>query len=217
MNLLDRLKGGRRDRISTIDDYAQLWADFTYNGLSYGYGLTSSGINQTLVGQQTEMAPNTFVGLASHAYAANGVVFACMLVRQLVFSSVRFTYQRLRNGKPSDTFGTPDLRILERPWPNGTTQDLLVRMIQDADLAGNAYLTRQGDEIVRLRPDWVHIAVEERQMRDGRGQIGWRKVGYLYTEGGPARTTTRSPCCPTRLCTSARYRIRSPTSAACRG
>jgi hypothetical protein len=36
----------------------------------------------------------------------------------------------------------PALARLETPWPNGTTGDLLTRMIQDADLAGNAYVRR---------------------------------------------------------------------------
>ena len=63
-----------------------------------------------------------------------------MLVRQLVFSSVRFTYQRMRSGALSDLFGTAHLQILERPWVGGTTQDMLARMIQDADLHGNSLL-----------------------------------------------------------------------------
>lgn len=183
MNLLTRLKVGERS-ISTIDDYASLLNQFSFGGIGYGYGLTgATGVTQTL-GQTTEMAPNNFVGLATQAYAASGPVFACMMVRQLVFSSVRFQWQRLRNGSPSDTFATRDLRLLERPWVGGTTQDLLSRMIQDADLAGNAYITRDGNDLVRLRPDWVDIVVAPRQLPGGRGQIGWRKVGYIYTAGG---------------------------------
>lgn len=184
-NLLSRLKGGSVEReITTIDDYAEAIAQFTFGGVGYGIGLSGSGIQQTLAGQSTEMPPNNFVGLATQAYASNGVVFACMLVRQLVFSSIRFNWQRLREGKPSDTFATPDLRLLERPWTGGTTQDLLSRIIQDADLAGNAYWMRDGNELVRLRPDWVHIVVEPRMLPDGRGQIGWRKVGYVYLPTG---------------------------------
>lgn len=174
----------------TVDEYAAMYSQFNFNGLGYNYGMPP-GIQQTLAGQTTEMAPNNFAGLASHAYAANGVVFACMMVRQLVFSSVRFQWQRLRNGKPSDTFGSRDLSILEQPWSGGTTQDLLSRMIQDADLAGNSYWTVDAGEMVRLRPDWVDVVVEERLIRGGRselggGQVGWKKVGYLYWEGGRA-------------------------------
>jgi hypothetical protein len=62
-------------------------------------------------------------------------------------------------------------------------------MIQDADLAGNSYWIRQGDELVRLRPDWVQVVGTRRTMDTARGsrgtgQVGWVKKGYLYTEGG---------------------------------
>jgi phage portal protein BeeE len=107
-------------------------------------------------------------------------------VRQLVFSSIRFRYQRLQDGAPSKMFGDMSLSILEKPWVGGTTQDLLSRMIQDADLAGNSYWIREGNELVRLRPDWVDIVVMPRMMRDGRGQVGWKKAGYVYTTGGDA-------------------------------
>lgn len=189
MNLLDRLKGREERAITTVDDYAAAVNGFTFQGIGYGLGANglSPGIQQSLVGAQTEMAPNNFAGLATHAYAANGVVFACMLVRQLVMSTVRFNWQRLRNGKPSDTYGSPALRLLEQPWTGGTTQDLVSRMIQHADLGGNAYVAHLGGELVCMRPDWVDIVVEERLVRGGSlggGQVGWRKVGYLYTEGG---------------------------------
>ncbi len=202
MRLLDRINGGAspaRD-ISTIDDYAALLNQFNFNGIAYGGVAYPGAVQQTLKGAATELAPKNFVGLAQHAYSANGVVFACMLVRMLVFSSVRFRWQNISNGKPSDMFGTPELQALERPWVGGTTQDMLVRTIQDADLAGNAYWYREaslarlgtqdpGGEMVRMRPDWVDVMVGERIVKGGNsevggGQIGWRKVGYVYTEGG---------------------------------
>lgn len=190
-SLLARLKGERSVPIvQNWDDYAAMMQQFNFGGYQY-----QTGLQQTLAGTSTERPSNNFVGLASGAYAANGVVFACMLVRQLVFSSPRFRWQRLRDGKPSESFGSADLALLERPWPGGTTQDLLSRMIQDADLAGNSYWVRQGDELVRLRPDWVEIVGQKRYMnadRAGRnrgtGQVGWIKKGYLYTEGGSAAT-----------------------------
>jgi phage portal protein BeeE len=191
VNLLSRLRGGREAERYSLEDYIQQ-SSFAFNGLSYGLsGPLGPGIQQTLNGTATEMAPTTFAGLATHAYASNGVVFACMMVRQLAFSGVRFSWQRLRDGKPSDLYATPALRVLETPWPGGTTQDLLSRLIQDADLAGNSYWTLQGGELVRLRPDWVQIAVEEIYTPDGRGPIGWRKAGYVYTErcGTPNEAT----------------------------
>jgi hypothetical protein len=198
VTLLDRLRGQPTPERSGVDDYVSMLNQFSFNGVGYGYGGwggLSGGIQQTLKGPATEMAPNDFRGLATQAYAANGIVFACMLVRMLVFSSIRFRWRSINNGKPSDMFGTPELRILERPWVGGNTQDMLLRIIQDADLAGNAYWFRDtplarlgtqdpGGELVRMRPDWIDIVVGERQLADGRGQIGWRKLGYVYTEGG---------------------------------
>jgi phage portal protein BeeE len=199
VSLLDRLIGAKPDEQRlTLDQYALMLNQFAFNGIGYSVGAMAPTIQQTLSGQTTEVAPNNFVGLASHAYQANGVVFACMLVRQLVFSSVRFRWQRLRDGKPSDTFGSKELALLERPWVGGTTQDMLSRMIQDADLAGNSYWTRIDGEFVRMRPDWVDVVVEERLLRGGRGemaggQVGWKKVGYLYWEGGRQAETDPVP------------------------
>src|SRR6267142_1786228 len=140
MSLLDRLRTQHRSERMTLEEYAAQLGAFQYGGIGYGfgsgfsYGGLSAGIEQTLGGgSAVELGPNNFVGLATQAYATNGVVFACMLVRQLVMSTIRFQWQRVRNGTPSATFGNMDLGILERPWVNGTTQDLLSRMIQDAD------------------------------------------------------------------------------------
>ncbi len=171
----------------TLDEYAVLANQFSFNGFGYGMSMNPV-VQQTLAGQATVMAPNNFVGLATHAYGANGVVFACMLVRQMLFSTIRFQWQRMREGKPAGTYGSEGLALLEKPWQGGTTQDLLSKMMQHADLGGNAYAAKIGDELVCMRPDWVDIVVEARQAgitasRDV-GQIGWRKVGFLYWEGG---------------------------------
>lgn len=166
----------------TFADYAAQVSQFLYQGNTYPI----TGLQQTLTtgGQQTESSGPAFTTYAWNLFGGNGIVFACMLARQLAYSSVRFRWQQMRNGKPADMFGTADLDLLDRPWPNGTTQDLLTRVIQDADLAGNAYLLRDGTEIVRLRPDWVDIVVTPRVINGGR--VGWRRVGYIYTEGGLA-------------------------------
>ncbi|WP_078358622.1 phage portal protein [Mycobacteroides chelonae] len=185
MNMLDRLRG-RGERM-TLDEYATLANQFSFNGFGFGMGMNSV-VQQTLAGQATVMAPNNFVGLATHAYGQNGVVFACMLVRQMLFSTIRFQWRRIREGKPAGTFGSPDLALLETPWKGGTTQDLLSKMMQHADLGGNAYVAKIGGELVCMRPDWVDIVVEARQggitSAYAGGQIGWRKVGFLYWEGG---------------------------------
>lgn len=164
--------------ISTIDDFAAALAEFVYYQ-GNAYGITG----QTTWGSEpAERISASLEGYAKEAYAASGVVFACMAVRMLVFSSVRFQWQRMRAGRPSELFGTSSLAPLETPWPGGTTQDLLLRTIQDADLAGNAYWAREAAELVRLRPDWVQVILE-RRLINGR-QVGFRKVGYTYHEGG---------------------------------
>lgn len=160
--------------IATIDDYAQALQE------SLGYGSWSTlGMTQTQPGQAAERAPSDFPGYAT-LFATNPVIWACMSARQDVFSATRFLWQRLNKGRPSEMFGSSDLRLLEEPWVGGTTQDLLARVIQDADLAGNSYWTVFEDELVRLRPDWVQIVLERRQYR--RGQMGYKRLGYLYQE-----------------------------------
>ena len=189
MTLLDRLVGAKSSpaRQMSIDEYGQMLNMY----MNAGMGYQTPSLIQTLAGTGTERPADGFQGLAMQAYASNGVVFACMMVRQLVFSSVRFQFQQFVKGKPSETFGDQTLSVLERPWPGGTTQDLLSRMIQDADLAGNSYWVRRKDELVRLRPDWVSIVGTPRRMDKasgarGMGQVGWTKTGYIYTEGGLA-------------------------------
>lgn len=192
MGLLQRISEARapasQRSITTVDGYLGALNSFNFNGNVYPL----SGVQQTLGGEPVERIGHDLAGYAQAAYASNGPVFACMLVRQLVFSAVRFRWQRIQDGKPSDMFGTPELGLLERPWFGGTTQDVLNRVIQYADLAGNAYSTRdtpmvrldgdgQGD-VVPLRPDWVDIVLAARRINGG--QAGWRRVGYLYTEGG---------------------------------
>jgi phage portal protein BeeE len=165
--------------LSTVDDYlAATSAMNYYGGLDYG----SPGLTGTWERHVAERIPGDFEGLVRGAYAANGIVWACMAVRMAVFSTVRFAWQRLNAGQPSELFGSRDLALLETPWPGGTTQDLLARLIQDADLAGNSYWTRIDDQLVRLRPDWVQIVMAPRVVRGV--QVGWERLGYAYWEHG---------------------------------
>lgn len=172
MNLWRSLTTQRDAVIGGPDAYLALVNQYA------GYG---AGITQTLSGN-VERVGSDYAGLITGGYANNGVVYACMAVRQQAFSAVRIQYQRLRAGRPSDMFGDASLSLFERPWVGGTTQDLLARMIQDADLAGNSYWLVDGDEMVRMRPDWVDIVLEPRRI--GGGMVGYRRIGYAYYEGG---------------------------------
>lgn len=169
--------------IDSIDDYAAALSTFYFNGNAYGIGSPPSTM---LYGTQAqEVIPTNLEGYARQAFADSGVVYAVMSTRALVFSGVRFTWQRLKGGKTGDLFGSSDLAVLERPWPGGTTQDLLLRMELDATLAGNSYWTRAGNELVRLRPDWVEIIMAPRNIYGG--QVGWNKIGFAYWENGIRR------------------------------
>jgi hypothetical protein len=114
---------------------------------------------RTTMASTVEEVEANFAGYVTGAYERNGIIFACMLARQMLFSEARFQFQQLRNGRPGDLFGNESLSILEEPWPGATTGDLLSRAIQDADLAGNASFARRNGRIRRLRPDWVTIVL----------------------------------------------------------
>ena len=166
----------RSDPALSLDEWASY---FGFNGLQYQLGTGSS-----LGGKQEEIGAN-FAGYVQQAYKANGVVFACMLVRLLLFSEARFQFRQLRSGRPGDLFGTDALRPLETPWPGATTGDLLTRAIQDADLAGNFYGVRRPNRIKRLRPDWVSIVIGSHENPDVvSGDIDADVLGYIYHPGG---------------------------------
>lgn len=124
----------------------------------------------------------SFVGHVSNAYNTNGVVFACVLARLMVFSEARFQFQRIVNGRPGDLFGAQSLALLENPWPNGTTGELLARMEQDASLSGNFFATVVDDDngrrLRRLRPDWVTIITGSKS--GSPTALDARVVGYMY-------------------------------------
>ncbi len=157
----------------TVSDWLQ---QFKFDGLSYNIMQTA-----TLGGRERDISPD-FEGYASAAYRQNGVVFACMLSRMMLFSQGRFQYQDFSTGRPGKVFGTSDLAILEKPWGgNSTTGDLLGRAIQDVDLAGNFYAVRDGDTIRRLPPHYVTIILgSDREPNDP--SIAWdaHVIGYEY-------------------------------------
>lgn len=161
----------------SLDEYVSY---FSYNGQLYPFGL-----NQSAPGRRQEEIGGDFRGLAQAAYKRNGVVFACSTVRMLLFSEARFQFRQLRSGRPGDMFGSPALGLLERPWANGTTGDLLSRAIQDVDLAGNWFgVRRPGPRIERLRPDWtVIVAASEREDAE-IWDVDVEVLGYAYQPGG---------------------------------
>jgi predicted ABC-type ATPase len=160
----------------SFNDWVQM---FNYGGVQYPYLPSMS------LGQEIEPPDPTFAGYVRGAYKSNGVVFACMAARMLLFSEARFQFRQLRSGRPGDLFGTTALRPLEEPWPNGTTGDLLSRAINDADLAGNFYAVGLQERIYRLRPDWVTIVLGSRlEPDDPQLAVDCEVLGYIYRPGG---------------------------------
>jgi phage portal protein BeeE len=141
---------------------------------------------------ERETIENDFESYVAEAYKANGIVFACILARMMPFSEVRFQYQRLNGGRPGELFGDQSLSLLENPWPNGTTGELLSRMEQDGSLAGNFYATAIGEgtsrRIRHLRPDWMTIVSGVRGDAEASAwHLNAEVLGYIYkppTEDG---------------------------------
>ncbi len=190
MALIDTIRRWAGSTTPARSVWPAITADDVAVALSQGgwqYRLT-----QTLSGDRQEIAGD-FTGLVQGAYHANGVVFSSMLARMMLFSEARFQYQQMRGGRPGDLYGTPDLAILERPWPGGTTGDLLARIITNADIAGNAFIVRRPGDRLRLpRPDWVTMLFGSFDGPDAElGDLDADLIGLLYHPGG--RYSGREP------------------------
>ena len=160
----------------SVDDFLMM----LYQGHQYAIGL-----NQTQPGRKTEPIGQNYTGLAAGAYLANPVVAACIDARMSLFSEARLQFRQLRSGRPGDLFGTTELEPLERPWPGGTTGDLLARAMQDNDLAGNWFCVRRRDRLERLRPDWTVIIAGSEREDAGVWDLDVEVLGYAYQPGGP--------------------------------
>lgn len=129
-----------------------------------------------------------FVGLVQGAYKSNSVVFACEMTRMALFSEARFQWRQMRNGRPGDLFGTKELSVLEKPWPNGVTGDLLTRLLVDADFGGSGYVARRAerpDRLMRMRPDWVVLVLGSQDEPDFANlAMDAEVLGCMYYPGG---------------------------------
>jgi phage portal protein BeeE len=145
----------------------------------------AGGLQFTSPGKKEEEIPATFAGYIQAAYRTSGPIFACMLARASLFSEARFQWRRMQSGRPGELFGTEELAVLEEPWPNGTTGDLLVRLIQDYDLAGNFYGRRTASGVERMRPDWTTIVLgSQMEVDNPSAALDAEVVGYVYHPGG---------------------------------
>jgi hypothetical protein len=140
---------------------------------------------RTTMASTTEEIEANFAGYVTGAYERNGIIFACLTSRQMLFSEARFQFQEMREGRPGDLFGDQSLSIIEKPWPGAVTGDLLSRAIIDADLAGNHFAVRRNGRIRRMRPDWVTIVLGSETDADADSwDIDSEVIGYIYHPGG---------------------------------
>lgn len=187
MTLLDRIQartvGRPAERRYAIDQWINEYlrpSSFQFGGNTYPLGL-----NTTWGNRRVEEVTNTLPGYAS-ALRQSPPAFAAQMVRALVLSQARFTFRNLPStATPRRTFGNRDLQILERPWPNATTGELVARMEWHAGLAGNAFVIRQRDRLRVLRPDWTVIVYgSDQEPDDAVHALDGEIVGYVYCNGG---------------------------------
>lgn len=142
--------------------------------------------SMTWASQGEEPSPVSYEQYAMQLFAANPVVFSAVVTRLSVFSQALLQW---RNRATGDLFGNVDLQRFERPWPGGTTSDLLGKMLVRSDLAGNAYVWNSGRRLHVWRPDWVSIVLGSDLEED---HPEWAEdahiLGYLYRPGGSQST-----------------------------
>ena len=134
----------------------------------------------------TEAAPRDFETVAHDIYMGSGVVYMVAQARAKIFSEARFKWRRVNEpATPFNLFTSRGLDLLERPWQNGSTSALLMRAIQDVDIAGNFYCVRTTDHqnrprLRRLRPDWVEVVLTKDPTMATEVDV----LGYAYYPGG---------------------------------
>jgi len=187
LGLLERIAQSRTETRYSADQYITdylLPTSFGYGGIQYQTGFP--GLKQTLAGNRAAEIVNTLPGYAA-ALRGCPPAFAAQMVRALVLSQARFTFRnKAWTSTPRRLFGTSALSLLEQPWRNATTGELLARMEWHAGLAGNAFVARRPDRLRVLRPDWVAIVYgSDLEPEDPGHAIDGDIVGYIYWNQGP--------------------------------
>lgn len=137
---------------------------------------SSMVMSETWKSSSRERIGDNFISWSTDGIGGNPIVFAVLNARINLFTEAEFKFRNLSDKK---LFGSPELLKLERPWPSGTTGDLLARMEQDVFLAGNAFIRDAGSRLERLRPDRVEIVT---LMDNETGAV--EVVGYVYRRDG---------------------------------
>lgn len=190
-----RGRGGQRSSIDQwISEYllpSGMVNQFTYGGHVYPFGGPQFSYGAARAREFSGDLPGH-----TAAVKACPPAFAAQMVRALVLSQARFTFRNRPWAKtPRRTFGTSALGLLERPWPNGTTGDLVAKMEWHAGLAGNSFVTnwQQNARLRVLRPDWTAIVYgSQREPDDPAGALDGELLGYVYQNGG-IRADSKAP------------------------
>lgn len=133
----------------------------------------------------SEQADAAFSGMVQNAYKKNGIVFALCMTRRFVLSEARFQYRRFNNGRPGTLFGDPSLSILEHPWRNGTTGDLINRIFLDDTRTGNAFIAKRPHGLAMLRPEYTTILMGSHGVPvEHPWEIDAEVIGYAYNPPG---------------------------------
>ncbi len=183
-------RGGPQDKeqrsgIDTwISDYL-IPAQFNYQGHLYQTG--TYGLTQTLAGNRAYEFTATLPGYLA-ALRSCPPAFAAQLVRALVLSQARFVFRNRpwHPSTPRRLFGNRDLTLLETPWRNATTGELIARMEWHAGLAGNSFVARRPGRLRVLRPDWTALLYgSDLEPEDPGHALDGELLGYVYWNQGP--------------------------------
>src|SRR5512146_1056681 len=158
---------------------------FNFGGVTYPFG-GLTGLNQTLAGTRAAEIANTLPGYRM-AMQQCPPAFGAEMFRALVLSQARFTFRNppWHPRTPRRLFSNSEMAVLEKPWPNGTTGDLVSRMEWHAGLAGNAFVVRQPRRLRVLRPDWTAIIFgSESEPEWPSGALDADLLGYVYSNRG---------------------------------
>lgn len=199
MGLLDRIRDQRpaTEKRYSVDTWLTdflLPGSFQYGNTSYPFGMPA-GMSQTMAQTRVKQVANSLPGYMG-ALKSCPPAFAAQMVRALVLSQVRFTFRNppWDPQSPRKTFGTGALSLLERPWPNGTTGDLVGLMEWHAGLAGNSFVLRRPDRLRVLRPDFVGaIYGSDLEPDHPDHAIDGELIGYVYQNGGIGSASGTKP------------------------
>ena len=200
MGLLDRIRDERNPAVASEERYAiDTWLtqylfpnQFQYGNTTYTFGMPA-GMSQTMAQTRLKTISNSLPGYMG-ALKSCPPAFAAQMVRALVLSQVRFTFRNppWDSAAPRKTFGTQALNLLERPWKNGTTGDLVGLMEWHAGLTGNAFVLRQPNRLRVMRPDFVAAVYGSELEPDSPDHaLDGELLGYIYQNGGIGNTTTK--------------------------